>query len=89
MKLPQLHLRDLFWLVLVVGMGCAWWLEHRRLVAAEERCSEVETRADTLTERLSEARLNWQSLHDSGNRYNLIERDKNGLDKIRNPYKPR
>jgi hypothetical protein len=21
-------LRDLFWLVLVVGMGCAWWLDR-------------------------------------------------------------
>jgi len=33
MKLPQLTLRDLFWLVLVVGMGVGWWLEtmrHRR-----------------------------------------------------------
>ena len=24
MKLPQLHLRDLFWLVLVVAMGLGW-----------------------------------------------------------------
>jgi hypothetical protein len=22
-------IRDLFWLVLVVGMGCGWWLERR------------------------------------------------------------
>lgn len=28
MKFPQLHLRDLFWLVLVVAMGCAWWRER-------------------------------------------------------------
>ena len=25
MKLPQLHLRDLLWLVLVVAVCCAWW----------------------------------------------------------------
>ena len=35
MKLPQLHLRDLFWLVLVVGLGCGllvstWELENLR-----------------------------------------------------------
>jgi len=29
MKLPQLSLRDLFWLLLVVAMGCAWWLDHQ------------------------------------------------------------
>ena len=28
MKLPQLTLRDLFWLVALAGMGCAWWLDH-------------------------------------------------------------
>lgn len=28
MKLPRFNLRDLFWLVLVVGMGCAWWMER-------------------------------------------------------------
>jgi hypothetical protein len=31
MKLPQLSLRDLFWLVALVAMGCGWWVEHRRL----------------------------------------------------------
>ena len=29
MKLPQLHVRDLFWLVCVVAMGCGWWLDRR------------------------------------------------------------
>ena len=29
MTLPKLHIRDLFWLVLVVACLCAWWLEHR------------------------------------------------------------
>jgi hypothetical protein len=31
MKLPQLHLRDLFWLVLTIGLAMAWLLDHRRL----------------------------------------------------------
>ena len=30
MKLPQLHLRDLFWLMALVAMGCGWWLEFQR-----------------------------------------------------------
>jgi hypothetical protein len=29
MKLPQLSLRDLFWLVLVVGIVSAWGLDHQ------------------------------------------------------------
>jgi hypothetical protein len=31
MKLPQLTLRDLFWLVLVCGVLCAWWVESTGL----------------------------------------------------------
>ena len=23
-------IRDLLWLMVVVGMGCGWWIEHRR-----------------------------------------------------------
>src|SRR5687768_14081616 len=30
MKLPQLSLRELFWLVLVVGIGVGWWVHHRK-----------------------------------------------------------
>jgi hypothetical protein len=36
MKLPQLTLRDLFWLVLVVALGCAWW-SHARQATADIR----------------------------------------------------
>jgi hypothetical protein len=32
MKLPQVSLRDLFWLVLVVGMGLGWWIDHQKPV---------------------------------------------------------
>jgi hypothetical protein len=28
MKLPQLSLRDLFWLVLIVALGLGWWQDH-------------------------------------------------------------
>ena len=30
MKLPQLTLRDLFWLVALVAMGCGWWASELR-----------------------------------------------------------
>jgi hypothetical protein len=30
MKLPQLTLRDLLWLVLVVRIALGWWLEYER-----------------------------------------------------------
>jgi hypothetical protein len=86
MKL-QLSLRDLFWVTIVVAMSVGWWLDRQRLGVAEERRNEVETRAGVLTERLREARLNWQSLHDAGDKYNLIERDENGNHKIRDPYR--
>jgi hypothetical protein len=35
MKLPQLTLRDLFWLVLVCALALGWWLEHRHARDAE------------------------------------------------------
>jgi hypothetical protein len=36
MKLPKLHLRDLFWLVLVCALAVGWWRErsHNREVNA-------------------------------------------------------
>lgn len=33
MKLPQLHLRDLFWLVLVAGLAVGWWANRDQLLA--------------------------------------------------------
>ena len=33
MKLPRFTLRDLFWLVALVAMGCGWWVDHARQVA--------------------------------------------------------
>lgn len=37
MKLPQLTLRDLFWLVLVCAILCGWWLSRSQLLAEIER----------------------------------------------------
>jgi hypothetical protein len=42
MKLPQLHLRDLFWLVLVAALGCAWGLDHRRLTSEIEKLLPIQ-----------------------------------------------
>ena len=36
MKLPQISLRELFLLVAVVAMGCAWWVDHSRMAADRE-----------------------------------------------------
>jgi hypothetical protein len=32
MTLPQLSLRDLFWLVLMAALGLGWWVDHQRPV---------------------------------------------------------
>jgi hypothetical protein len=46
MKLPRLTLRDLFWLLLVVAMGCAWWVSlrraHAQVALAEEQALAAE-----------------------------------------------
>jgi len=41
MKLPQLHLRDLFYLVLLVAVACGWWNDHVRLTALIEEAAEL------------------------------------------------
>lgn len=47
MKAPRFHLRDLFWLVLIVAVGCAWWIERVSKLRAE---SAAETSAGRLDE---------------------------------------
>jgi len=42
MKLPRFSLRDLFWLVLVVAMGCAWWVNYSRMSSEVQRLKAVE-----------------------------------------------
>ena len=51
MKLPQLHLRDLFWLVALVGMGCGWWVDRQqtsRTMIKVERFRNLEATADRM-----------------------------------------
>jgi len=46
MKLVRFTLRDLFWLVLVVGLGLGWWNHARRLQEDARRMkSELYTQA--------------------------------------------
>ena len=33
MTLPKLHLRDLFWLVLVIALSLGWWLDRKAIIA--------------------------------------------------------
>jgi hypothetical protein len=45
MKTPQslrLSLRDLFWLILAVGMGLGWYLDHRRVRELHELMNFVD-----------------------------------------------
>lgn len=42
---PQLSLRDLCLVVLVVALGCGWWTEHRRARAAEARAESLRAEA--------------------------------------------
>ena len=37
----KLTLRDLFWLVLVVALGCGWWLDRQRLDLREEQLLQL------------------------------------------------
>jgi hypothetical protein len=58
MKLPQLSLRELFWLVLVCALACAWWLSHRALVQSRRDAARFEKNAseyERIAEKLRDA----------------------------------
>jgi len=38
--MPKLHVRDLFWLVLVVAMGCAWWIDRQHYKSVADEASK-------------------------------------------------
>jgi hypothetical protein len=42
MTLPKLNLRDLFWLVVVVALACAWWFQEGRIAEARRLNTEKE-----------------------------------------------
>jgi hypothetical protein len=47
-KLPQLTLRDLFWLAALVAMGCGWWVERRMLKAELQEALPWKDRTESL-----------------------------------------
>ena len=51
-KLPQLTLRDLFWIVALVAMGCGWWVEHREKQEFKSMIEIWMDRAEGLREEL-------------------------------------
>jgi len=51
MKIPQFTLRDLFWLVLVVALACAWWMQEGRIAEARREKSDAEEK-EKLLERI-------------------------------------
>lgn len=52
MKLPQLSLRDLFWLVALVAMACGWWVDRSRATAMQQEAELWFDRAATLRREL-------------------------------------
>jgi hypothetical protein len=54
-------LRDLLWFVLVAGIGCAWWLEHRSAAALRDS----HRRAVTLERLMNESgfTIDWKGTH--------------------------
>lgn len=54
MKLTQLHIRDLFWLVLVAGLMLGWWLDHRRLAPYVPAHHELMTQFMSVYEALAD-----------------------------------
>lgn len=69
MKVPQLHLRDLFWLVLVVAVGAGWWIEAIRHQRAQ----------NTLRDQREEAINDARSLAHFGLAYGGMGRDYGGV----------
>ena len=43
---PQLSVRDLCFIVLVIALACGWWTEHRRAEAAEKRAAHWRAEAE-------------------------------------------
>jgi hypothetical protein len=52
MKLPQLSLRDLFWLVLVAACLCGWWAERQHAAADAMRFQEQRADLESMIQEL-------------------------------------
>jgi hypothetical protein len=57
MKLPQFTLRDLLWLMLVIGLALGWWRQARREEFAKENLCTYFIMADGDFDEMFERRL--------------------------------
>jgi hypothetical protein len=60
MKLPQLTLRDLFWLVLVCALAVGWWNEHSQM---DRRAKVIADWHEELEGYAKNWERNWQELN--------------------------
>jgi len=60
MKLPQLSLRDLFWLVLACGLGLGWLVDHRQSGHREQQLRDKMEKA-TIMHATSTGYFPWSS----------------------------
>ena len=45
-------IRDVLWLMVVVGMGCAGWLNQRHLIATRQSAIDAQAKAESETKEL-------------------------------------
>ncbi len=69
MKLPKLHIRDLFWLVLVAACLCAWFVQTRRVTGLE---SDLRGTKHTLALAKSHLKYVQQYFEDKGYRFEFV-----------------
>ena len=57
MKRPTVTLRDLFWLILVIGISLGWWLDQDRIRLEYKALQEVVQRLNALSVSSAEQKL--------------------------------
>src|SRR5262245_27728589 len=57
MQRPTITLRDLFWLLLVIGLGLGWWLDQDRIRRQRESLEAAALRLDALSLTSAERKL--------------------------------
>jgi hypothetical protein len=78
MTRPTFSLRDLCWLVLVVWIGCAWWVDRRPLARSASEAKRLQWRVESLEDILEKEAFDVRStrIDDSEE---LTVRHKSGL----------
>jgi len=49
----KLTLRDLFWLVALAALGCAWWMDRGRIRVREQELQSLIERNEKMGEQIS------------------------------------